>query len=91
MIPYADFSYFALMLYPVIPTLLLGLIGRINWRWVFFITVVVLGVQFARTLNIVPETTGGHHPSGSTRCHNFSSVTPGSHRTKPVAGSHSRI
>ncbi len=56
MIPYADFGYFALMLYPVIPTVVLGLIGRINWRWVLFITVVVLGVQFARTLNILPAT-----------------------------------
>ncbi|MGB8646261.1 MAG: D-alanyl-lipoteichoic acid biosynthesis protein DltB [Anaerolineae bacterium] len=57
MIPYGDFSYFALMLYPVIPTIILGLLGRINWRWVFFITLVVLAVQFARGLNILPETT----------------------------------
>lgn len=56
MTPYADFLYFALLLYPVVPTVALGLLGRINWRWVFFVTIVVLVVQFGDTLQILPRT-----------------------------------
>jgi membrane protein involved in D-alanine export len=56
MTPYADFLYFGLMLYPVVPTLALGLLGRINWRWVLFVTVVVLIVQFGDTLQVLPRT-----------------------------------
>jgi membrane protein involved in D-alanine export len=56
MTPYADFMYFALMLYPVVPTVVLGLLGRINWRWILFITVIVLFVQFGDTLNVLPKT-----------------------------------
>lgn len=56
MTPYADFLYFGLMLYPVLPTLLLGLLGRINWRWVLIVTVLVLVVQFGDTLNVLPKT-----------------------------------
>lgn len=54
MTPYADFLYFGLMLYPVVPTIILGLLGRINWRWIVVVTVIVLVVQFGDTLNIRP-------------------------------------
>ncbi len=56
MTPYADFLYFGLLLYPVIPTVILGLLGRINWRWILLVTVVVLVVQFGDTLNVLPKT-----------------------------------
>jgi len=44
--PFADFSYFALLLYLAIPTILLGLFGKANARWVFFITVAMTALQF---------------------------------------------
>ncbi len=56
MTPYADFLYFGLLLYPVIPTVILGLLGRINWRWILVVTAIVLAVQFANTLNVLPHT-----------------------------------
>jgi membrane protein involved in D-alanine export len=56
MTPYADFFYFALMLYPVVPTIILGLLGRINWRWILIVTVLVVIVQFGDTLNVLPKT-----------------------------------
>ena len=46
MIPYADFTYFGLLLYAVIPTLVLGLLGGANWRWALFLTVIVLAIQY---------------------------------------------
>jgi membrane protein involved in D-alanine export len=56
MTPYADFLYFGLMLYPTIPTVALGLLGRVNWRWVLLVTIAVLFVQFGDTLQIFPAT-----------------------------------
>ncbi len=44
--PYADFMFFAMMLYPLIPTIILGLYGWANRYWLLFVTVLVLGVQF---------------------------------------------
>ena len=35
MIPYADFTYFVLLLYVAVPTVILGLFGRAGWRWAF--------------------------------------------------------
>lgn len=55
MTPYSDFLYFGLLLYPVVPTVILGLLGRINWRWIFLVTAAVLAVQFGNTLNILPN------------------------------------
>ncbi|HEY2342855.1 MAG TPA: D-alanyl-lipoteichoic acid biosynthesis protein DltB [Chthoniobacteraceae bacterium] len=46
MTPYADFMFFAMMLYPLIPTVILGLCGRANRWWTLFITVVVIAVQY---------------------------------------------
>jgi membrane protein involved in D-alanine export len=47
MIPYASFSYFAWLLYPVVPTLALRWIGRLSRYWLFAVTVIVLAVQYA--------------------------------------------
>jgi membrane protein involved in D-alanine export len=46
-IPYADFTYFGLLLYAVIPTLILGFFGRANWRWALLITAIVLALQYS--------------------------------------------
>ncbi|MHA3773016.1 D-alanyl-lipoteichoic acid biosynthesis protein DltB [Verrucomicrobiota bacterium sgz303538] len=42
MTPYADFLFFGLMLYIVIPTVLLGLFGKANSRWALISTVFAL-------------------------------------------------
>ncbi len=52
MIPYADFTYFGLLLYAVVPTLILGVFGRAGWRWAFFVTAVMLVIQYQGLLNI---------------------------------------
>jgi membrane protein involved in D-alanine export len=48
--PYGNFTYFALLLYIVVPTIILGFLGRAGWRWALFSTCVVLAVQFQRQL-----------------------------------------
>jgi membrane protein involved in D-alanine export len=55
MTPYADFLFFGLMLYPVVPTVILGLLGRAGWRWTLFVTLAVLVVVFAGTLHVRPQ------------------------------------
>jgi membrane protein involved in D-alanine export len=52
LIPYAQFSWFAFLLYPVVPTIVAGLLARITWRWIVFWTVVVLAVQFGGTTTL---------------------------------------
>ncbi|HZQ07995.1 MAG TPA: D-alanyl-lipoteichoic acid biosynthesis protein DltB [Anaerolineae bacterium] len=47
MIPYASFWYFAWLLYPTVPTLVLGWLGRLSRYWLFGVTVVVILVQYA--------------------------------------------
>lgn len=47
MIPYASFSYFAWLLYPVLPTLVLSWLGRLSRYWLFAVTVVVVIFQYA--------------------------------------------
>ncbi len=54
MTPYADFTYFAVLLYVLVPTLVLGVIGRLSWRWVLGITAVMLAVQYGGTVRIGP-------------------------------------
>ncbi len=54
MSPYADFTYFGLLLYIVIPTIILGLFGRANARWALFSTVLVCVVQFSDVLTLRP-------------------------------------
>jgi membrane protein involved in D-alanine export len=51
-IPYADFTFFGLLLYAVVPTLILGLFGRAGWRWALFVTAIMLVVQYYSVLNI---------------------------------------
>jgi membrane protein involved in D-alanine export len=52
MIPYANFSFFGLMLYVVVPTVLLGIIGRAGRRWAFAITILYLIAQFSNRLHV---------------------------------------
>jgi len=54
MIPFANFSFFGLMLYAVIPTVLLGVAGRAGRRWAFFITILYLIAQFRDQLHVNP-------------------------------------
>ena len=57
MIPYADFIYFGVLLYAVIPTLILGAFGRAGWRWALFVTLVMLVIQYSGAVHIRPEFT----------------------------------
>jgi membrane protein involved in D-alanine export len=52
MAPYADFTYFGLLLYIVIPTIALGLLGWANARWALFATLIVCVVQFDDDLTL---------------------------------------
>jgi membrane protein involved in D-alanine export len=45
-IPYADFTYFVLLLYVAVPTVVLGLFGRAAWRWATAVTLVMLLIQY---------------------------------------------
>jgi membrane protein involved in D-alanine export len=51
-IPYADFTFFGLLLYAVVPTLILGLLGRANWRWALLLTAIMLVIQYQTKLKI---------------------------------------
>ncbi len=55
MIPYADFTYFGVLLYAVVPTLILGLFGRAGWRWALLVTGGMLLVQYHGWLHISPD------------------------------------
>lgn len=57
MTPYASFLYFAFLLYPVVPAVLLGLIGRMSWRYVLLATLGMLVLQYG--LRLDPQATGG--------------------------------
>jgi membrane protein involved in D-alanine export len=52
MIPYADFTWFALLLYPVLATVALGLFLRLGWRWILFWSGVALLFQYSGTLKL---------------------------------------
>jgi hypothetical protein len=52
-IPYADFTFFGLLLlYAVLPTLILGLFGRANWQWALLLTALMLIVQYQTKLKL---------------------------------------
>jgi membrane protein involved in D-alanine export len=51
-IPYADFTFFGLLLYAVVPTIVLGLFGRANWRWALLVTGAMLVVQYHGLLTL---------------------------------------
>jgi len=52
--PYENFTFFALLLYVVVPTIILGLRRCAGWRWALAVTCAVLVVQFQRQLPIFP-------------------------------------
>ena len=52
MIPYADFTYFVLLLYVAVPTLILGVLGLAGWRWALLVTVAMLLVQYHEFLHV---------------------------------------
>lgn len=55
MVPYADFLFFGLIfLYIVLPTIVLGLLGRANVRWNFIANLIVLAVVFGTDLVVHP-------------------------------------
>ena len=45
--PFADFTYFGLLLYVAIPAILLGMFGRANARWALVATLAFLGLVAA--------------------------------------------
>jgi membrane protein involved in D-alanine export len=47
MIPYADFAYWGLLLYPALPTFLLAWGRRLRQVWILFVTLGMLAVQYA--------------------------------------------
>jgi membrane protein involved in D-alanine export len=51
-IPYADFSYFVLLLYVAVPTIILGLFGRAGWRLALLVTTIMLVVQYQDVLHL---------------------------------------
>jgi membrane protein involved in D-alanine export len=46
-IPYADFTFFGLLLYPVLATLILGLLGRAGRCWALLVTVAAVILQYS--------------------------------------------
>ncbi len=57
MVPFATFSYFAWLIYPVIPTLLLGWFGRMSRYWILLITLALIVVQYATPASTILGTT----------------------------------
>jgi len=58
MIPYASFTYFGLLLYPVVPAVLLAIFLRRIWVWILIATLLMLTVQYWGTFNLWPPTLG---------------------------------
>ncbi|MCX6045851.1 MAG: D-alanyl-lipoteichoic acid biosynthesis protein DltB [Chloroflexi bacterium] len=54
MTPYVDFTYFGLMLYPLIPTLILGWCGRRVQYWLLIVTSLVLVVLYSDATPVLP-------------------------------------
>jgi len=52
--PFADFTFFGLLLYVAIPAIILGLFGRANARWALIATLAFLGLQFYDPLEVRP-------------------------------------
>ena len=52
--PYADFTYFGLMLYIILPALALGWFGRANRAWTLIATMIVGYVQFSDDILVRP-------------------------------------
>ena len=54
MIPYSDFTYFGLLLYAAIPTIILGCFGWANRWWALIVTALFLVLQFDTPLIVRP-------------------------------------
>jgi membrane protein involved in D-alanine export len=52
--PYADFLYFGLLLYVVVPTVLVRLAGRFTRGWILLATLLVFSVQYSGVAVLVP-------------------------------------
>src|SRR5581483_5103403 len=52
MVPFADFLYFGVALYVVLPTLLVGLTGRFTRLWMLLATLLMLAVQYGGTVPV---------------------------------------
>ena len=50
--PYADFNYLGLLLYAIVPTLVLGVFGKANWRWTLFVCLVAATVHFSESVTL---------------------------------------
>src|SRR4051812_25505245 len=56
MAPFADFLFFGVMLYILLPTIVLGLLGKANARWAFIATLLGLCVVYGDELVMRPKT-----------------------------------
>lgn len=56
MIPFADFQYFAVLLYVAVPAVLLRLVGKGARTWLICATLLMLGVQYFPSIQIQPGT-----------------------------------
>jgi membrane protein involved in D-alanine export len=54
MIPFANLTFFGIMLYAVVPTVFLGIAGRAGRHWACLVTLLYLVVQFRGQLSITP-------------------------------------
>jgi membrane protein involved in D-alanine export len=54
--PYADSLYFSLLLYLAVILAILGLTGRLSWRWVIGINAAMVAAQFSFPIGLEPET-----------------------------------
>jgi membrane protein involved in D-alanine export len=52
---YGDFTYFGLLLYIVVPTIVLGLLGRVGKWWILFTTALVLTVQLSGRFRLLQQ------------------------------------
>jgi len=55
MTPYVDFTYFGLMLYPILPTLFLGWFGRRVQYWLLMANSLVLVVLYSSVTNVLAD------------------------------------
>lgn len=55
MVPFADFTYFGLVLYVLLPLLVAGFFGRANKWWTFGAICVLLPIQYSGEVAIRPE------------------------------------
>ncbi len=68
MTPYTDFLYFGVLLYPILPALVLGLMARSLRWWILIATAGMLAVHYSDRVSLFHAATGGatlsHLPSG---------------------------